>query len=170
MCKCPAHDDTHASLHVQEKDGAIVWHCHAGHSQDAVMNRLQDLGLWPWKGSVPRRQRETAPSKALPKKDTWPIATKLLRAAAESTEQPIEYLRKRGIHLVPKCAKLLPRKIVRELIGKNRPAMIVPSPKRTWDIALQMTAFGAKADFKVTGHTSAYDPQQTTSLAVVYPY
>jgi len=129
MCKCPAHDDTRTSLHVQEKSGAVVWHCHAGSSQDAVINRLQDLGLWPSKGSVPRRQRETAPSEALPKKDTWPIATKLLRAAAESTEQPIEYLRKRGIHLVPKCAKLLPRKIVRELIGKNLPGDDLAQPK-----------------------------------------
>lgn len=59
-------------------------------------------------------------------KDSWAKAQALLRAAERSTEQPVAYLRKRRITWVPKCAALLPRKVVRELTGKNYPAMIVP--------------------------------------------
>jgi len=126
MCKCPAHDDTRASLHVQEKGGTVVWYCHAGCSQDGVMKRLQALQLWPSKGSAPRFRPKSEPAKMPEEKDTWATAQALLRAGEKSKEAPVAYLRKRGISLIPQCAKLLPRKVVKELTGKNYPAMIVP--------------------------------------------
>lgn len=45
---CPAHDDTHASLTVHETaDGKILVNDKAGCAQDAVIDSLKDLGLWP---------------------------------------------------------------------------------------------------------------------------
>lgn len=44
-CKCPAHDDKHASLSVTEKDGKLLWKCHAGCEQGAVHAALAERGL-----------------------------------------------------------------------------------------------------------------------------
>lgn len=45
---CPAHDDRHPSLSLEDgEDGKVLWHCHAGCSQDAVRDRLLDLDLLP---------------------------------------------------------------------------------------------------------------------------
>lgn len=46
MAKCPAHDDRNPSLSIQEKDGKVLVHCHAGCSQRAVIDALSALGLW----------------------------------------------------------------------------------------------------------------------------
>jgi putative DNA primase/helicase len=46
--KCPAHDDQHPSLSISEaSDGAVLVKCHAGCSQDMVIDALRDRGLWP---------------------------------------------------------------------------------------------------------------------------
>jgi 5S rRNA maturation endonuclease (ribonuclease M5) len=46
--RCPAHDDRHASLSINESDdGRILVHCHAGCSQDDLIASLKALGLWP---------------------------------------------------------------------------------------------------------------------------
>jgi hypothetical protein len=47
MAQCPAHDDTTASLSIAEKRGRIVFKCHAGCSQDAVMEGLRRQKSWP---------------------------------------------------------------------------------------------------------------------------
>ena len=39
-CKCPAHEDRHNSLSLHERDGKLLWKCHAGCDQKAVMNEL----------------------------------------------------------------------------------------------------------------------------------
>jgi hypothetical protein len=44
-CRCPAHDDSHASLSLSEKDGRLLWRCHAGCSQADVQTELQKRGL-----------------------------------------------------------------------------------------------------------------------------
>lgn len=44
-CKCPAHDDQKNSLSLTEKDGKLLWKCHAGCSQSAVMDGLAEQGL-----------------------------------------------------------------------------------------------------------------------------
>jgi hypothetical protein len=46
MACCPAHSDRNPSLSVQEKDGKVLLHCHAGCAQDAVITKLIDRGLW----------------------------------------------------------------------------------------------------------------------------
>ena len=42
MCRCPAHDDNTPSLHVSEgANGKVLVKCHAGCSQEAVINTTQ---------------------------------------------------------------------------------------------------------------------------------
>lgn len=43
-CKCPAHDDKHNSLSLTEKEGRLLWKCHAGCSQEVVQAALQRRG------------------------------------------------------------------------------------------------------------------------------
>ena len=44
MACCPAHDDTNPSLSITETpDGKLLWHCHAGCSQEAVQQALERL-------------------------------------------------------------------------------------------------------------------------------
>src|SRR5262245_44366581 len=46
-CRCPAHDDANPSLSITEgEDGKILVHCHAGCSQEAVIDALRHRGLW----------------------------------------------------------------------------------------------------------------------------
>ena len=41
MCRCPAHDDRRASLHVTERpDGRVIFHCHAGCGGARVVEAL----------------------------------------------------------------------------------------------------------------------------------
>jgi len=44
---CPAHDDNNPSLSIAEGDGKALVHCHAGCSQDAVVDALKAAGVWP---------------------------------------------------------------------------------------------------------------------------
>jgi hypothetical protein len=45
--RCPAHDDRDPSLSISiSKEGKTLIHCHAGCSQDQVIEALTDLGLW----------------------------------------------------------------------------------------------------------------------------
>jgi hypothetical protein len=45
-CRCPAHDDHHASLSLSDgHDGRLLWRCHAGCDQDKVQAELKRRGL-----------------------------------------------------------------------------------------------------------------------------
>lgn len=47
-CKCPAHEDNKASLSIGHgRDGKLVVHCHAGCSQESVIDWLKALDMWP---------------------------------------------------------------------------------------------------------------------------
>jgi hypothetical protein len=47
-CKCPAHEDNKASLSIGNgRDGKLVVHCHAGCSQESVIDWLKALDMWP---------------------------------------------------------------------------------------------------------------------------
>lgn len=43
---CPVHHDPSPSLNVQERDGRVLVHCHAGCAQAAVVTALRELGLF----------------------------------------------------------------------------------------------------------------------------
>jgi DNA primase len=46
MAKCPAHDDRNPSLSIEERDGKVLVHCHAGCGQREVIEALKAKGLW----------------------------------------------------------------------------------------------------------------------------
>jgi len=51
-CRCPAHKETNPSFSVAEgDDGSPLFYCHAGCTQDAVIDALCDRGLWHKAGS-----------------------------------------------------------------------------------------------------------------------
>ena len=45
MCRCPAHEDRNPSLSVEQHNGSVLVHCHAGCPQDAVLDALAAQGL-----------------------------------------------------------------------------------------------------------------------------
>ena len=45
MCRCPAHEDDNPSLSVEQQNGRVLVHCHAGCPQDAVLDALAAQGL-----------------------------------------------------------------------------------------------------------------------------
>ncbi len=54
ICRCPAHDDKKPSLTLRNADnGEVLWHCHAGCSQEDVYEALHKLGL------LKRKERQT---------------------------------------------------------------------------------------------------------------
>lgn len=122
MCRCPAHDDQNPSLHVEDGQKGVVFHCHAGCSNEDVTAELRRRGLWPKRrGRV--RLRPAGNDVAT---GTEQIARKLLDAAEESTERPTAYLRGRGIRRSSSTLKLLNSGTMREITGKILPAMIAP--------------------------------------------
>jgi putative DNA primase/helicase len=50
MARCPVHDDNEASLALRDIDGKIVFHCHAGCPQEAILSALRARGVWPKRG------------------------------------------------------------------------------------------------------------------------
>jgi putative DNA primase/helicase len=44
--RCPAHDDLNPSLSIAFRDGRVLLHCHAGCTQESVIDALCDRGLW----------------------------------------------------------------------------------------------------------------------------
>ena len=59
MARCPAHADDKASLAIKEAgEGRVLVYCHAGCSQDAVIDALRDRGLWP---DRPKTNGDTKP-------------------------------------------------------------------------------------------------------------
>ena len=47
MAPCPAHDDKNPSLAISDgDDGKVLFHCHAGCSQESVLTALKENGFW----------------------------------------------------------------------------------------------------------------------------
>jgi len=138
MCRCPAHDDDHPSLHVANGDnGKLLVHCHAGCSQEEVLAALKAQGWWP----SDNRRPASKPSKSAEQErrekfrnQAYPILRTTMKAAligAGRYQAPVTYLRGRGIEIVPRSIMLLPRKeaaALRERIPgfKGFPAMVLP--------------------------------------------
>jgi len=56
LVHCPAHNDEHPSLSVDVKSGTLLVKCHAGCSQEAVVEELRKRGLWYQKTGLVRRE------------------------------------------------------------------------------------------------------------------
>ena len=46
MVLCPAHADKNPSLAIRDGDSKVLFHCHAGCEQDAVLDGLRAQGVW----------------------------------------------------------------------------------------------------------------------------
>ena len=127
MCRCPAHDDRHPSLHVSEcPGGKPLFHCKTGCTQDEVIAALKERALW-------KRSDMTAIHSDYDEEqegswDSWYRAQLIYRTAARAKLQPLEYLQGRGIQpdAVPPWLKLLPAEESARLTGKRYPAMVAP--------------------------------------------
>ncbi len=62
---CPAHADKNPSLSIDEgPNGKVLLHCHAGCTQDEVIDALRDRGLWHEPGGL--HHLVSIPSRAEP--------------------------------------------------------------------------------------------------------
>jgi hypothetical protein len=111
MARCPAHPDRNPSLSVTESDDARpLLHCHAGCPQEAVIDALRRLGLWPARGEhVEYRPPDPAvvearrQAEAKERRRRFEEARSIWRAAALDAERPLVrmYLRSRGLTIEP---------------------------------------------------------------------
>lgn len=104
MALCPAHRDSDRSLSISDGHSGVVVHCHAGCSQEAVIDELRNLRLWPDKKYLSERPRFD--KKKLIEEDTLSRSEGALRVWYEHKPWKgtlVEtYLRSRGInHVFP---------------------------------------------------------------------
>lgn len=139
MCRCPAHDDKTPSLHVSEKNGKVLVHCHAGCSQERVIDALSAKGLSPLSSKEKDRMRNyRSEEEDEPEQDSYHKALAILRAAAGAVGNPRDwstpdhtarlrpYLNGRGIKSVPENAMWLSPANADRLTGIHFPAMVMP--------------------------------------------
>jgi putative DNA primase/helicase len=64
VCHCPAHDDRTPSLSLTESpEEKLLFHCHAGCPQEAVISAMRDMGLFPEGGILSSRSRTLSENK-----------------------------------------------------------------------------------------------------------
>jgi len=104
MARCPAHGDRTPSLALRDgSDGRVLVFCHAGCSQDAVIDALRRRGLWPTDHERVWLPRPPAPSGTNHQGGSMDaqriaLARQLWAAAKPIDGTPGEtYLRTRGI-------------------------------------------------------------------------
>jgi putative DNA primase/helicase len=129
MCHCPAHDDKTPSFKVSDgHDGKVLVHCFAGCTQQAVIDALRARNLWHKKS--PKRdaaERQKHDGYTLEETHRILYAHTILRTALDAElPQPTDYLRGRGIKLVPECAMVLPPEESAQYTGHHFPAMVCP--------------------------------------------
>jgi hypothetical protein len=149
MCRCPAHHDDNASLHVTEKNGKIVFYCHAGCSQDAVIAKLRKLNLWHSRALI-RTQIAPNADDEFEEHTSFRQAFSVLRRATEANAgPPTTYLNGRCIETIPACAMLLPK------TNRRFPAMVVPVVDATGKLlGAQLTYLTKQADQKLNAKVS----------------
>ncbi len=136
MCLCPAHDDRTPSLHVEGgASGKVLFKCFAGCSQDAVLDALRRQLIWPDRGdrnshALVSIKRPVGSASELDKEEDeekrFTEAIRLLRAAVSAKGKPTDYLKSRGIEIVPSGAMILPATDSARLTGRRFPAMVMP--------------------------------------------
>lgn len=87
-------------MSIAEKDGKILFHCHAGCSQENVIATLRSRGLWPKRGSVMEDRRVTIDEnegEREAKEKQFRHLVSLWRAMALTSQKPAKYLKGRGL-------------------------------------------------------------------------
>jgi putative DNA primase/helicase len=134
MCLCPAHEDTTPSLKVSEQNGKVLVHCFAGCPQERVISRLKELGLWNKTTlmTTPIAKSEYVNPEQAEYEKFRHEAFAILRAAGyDPVGSPADYLKGRGIELIPPSLMFLPAaraaKLQNKIPGfKHAPAMVAP--------------------------------------------
>jgi putative DNA primase/helicase len=147
MCRCPIHDDSTASLHVEASaDGKVLLHCHAHCPQEALIAWCRQRGLWHTTPRPPEQQRQRQPNEQRQREQDEEQARQrtticfLLREVAqyrldhpESRELLRPYFSGRGIDTIPPAAYYMPQTEMRRLADrypecglKRYPAMVMP--------------------------------------------
>jgi hypothetical protein len=123
---CPAHDDRSPSLSISERDGRLLWRCHAGCDQGAVLEALQARGLLD-----EGQQSHSAPRSC--GRSNGELALEIWRASQliEGTEAEA-YVRSRGITLDLPPSLRCHRNLTHSKTGLTFPAMVaaVQGPDR----------------------------------------
>src|SRR5262249_8212348 len=103
MASCPAHRDRVPSLSVTDAAGKVLFRCHGGCSQAAVIAALRSRGLWGRgrPGAAPigaaKQQRDTKADDASDRQRTE-MALRIWAETLPPAGTPVEkYLRGRGI-------------------------------------------------------------------------
>jgi putative DNA primase/helicase len=117
---CPAHDDTNPSLNVTQKNGRVLFYCHAGCSQHEVLSALGSLRLHIGR---PREKRDDRPSSEDEGKQQR-LALEIWNASEPGGGTLVErYLRSREITLpVPDALRFHPS--LKHPSGRAYPAMV----------------------------------------------
>jgi hypothetical protein len=111
MALCPAHDDHTPSLSIIDSDDEVLVHCHAGCSQEAVIQVLRDFGYWEEKprrkararaaskrgGGAPVRRSKRASVHQVPPTDRGEKGGLTLTLYAEAKGLPMQWLRDLGL-------------------------------------------------------------------------
>ena len=164
-CVLPGHEGKrHLSIDLNKttRNGEAVVHCWVSgndHKDELVAILRERYGRVRERSEpvVRKKYRAEVEGKPAEKKDTFPGAEALWAVAAESKEQPVEYLRGRKITLIPDGVKLVSRtevgKIAREfpeLWLKSYPTMVVRVVDETGKmIGAETTALSFDADEKL---------------------
>src|SRR6266516_4645583 len=126
--RCPAHRDRVPSLSVTDAVGKVLFHCHAGCKQKAVVSALCKLGLWPVKGArtaVRRAAIQDQSQAIVTELPNGEFALRIWNAAVDVPGTITErYLYHRGITLpVPASLRYAPS-ILHAPTGLRLPAII----------------------------------------------
>ena len=130
-CPCPGHDDRDASLSIRDADdGKVLFHCHAGCSQNQVIAAFRARGLWYDNGHcqdrfIRPRQRRVAKGKPDSDDATRTLmALQIMHTTAPASGTLAEaYLRWRGVHL-PVPATICFHAGLKHATGGTWPAMV----------------------------------------------
>ena len=151
-CRCPAHDDRHASLSLSYgDDGRILWRCHAGCTQEEVLDALNSLGLL----SAGRQARRIAATYDY-RDETGKLISQVVRLEpktfrqrrpAKDGDDPARI--RDGWCWTVKGTRIIPYHLpeVVEAIGLERPVFIVEGEKD----ADRLTALGLTATCNAGG-------------------
>src|SRR5262245_21997029 len=109
MAPCPAHDDREPSLSLADaRGGNVLFRCHAGCTQQQVIDALRAQGLWGGQGHCSGELAEQIPSRARPtgrpRNDLqlFETAMRVWQAALPIRGTLVEaYLRSRGLTTTP---------------------------------------------------------------------